>query len=74
LDAPSRRRLRRAQDAVDTVTSAEVFRAGLLDQAATSLALAGQERDIAVALRAQAALRATRARQRYPATEAKTGS
>jgi hypothetical protein len=62
FDAPSRRLLRRAQDAVDAVTSAEVFRAGLLDRAATSLALAGQEWDIAVALRTQAGLRATRAK------------
>jgi hypothetical protein len=61
FDAPSRRLLRRAQDAVDAVTSAQVFRAGLLDRAATGLALAGQEWDIAVALREQARLRAIRA-------------
>jgi hypothetical protein len=61
FDAPSRRLLRRAQDAVDAVTSSRVFRAGLLDRAATGLALAGQEWDIAVALREQARLRATRA-------------
>jgi hypothetical protein len=34
FDAPSRRLLRRAQDAVDTVTSAEVFRDGLLARTA----------------------------------------
>jgi hypothetical protein len=61
FDVPSRRLLRRAQDAVDAVTSSRVFRAGLLDRAATGLALAGQEWDIAVALREQARLRATRA-------------
>jgi hypothetical protein len=61
FDARSRRLLRRAQDAVDAVTSAEIYRAGLLDQAATGLALAGQEWEIAVALREQARLRAARA-------------
>jgi hypothetical protein len=58
LDAPARVLLRRAQDAVDTVTSAEVSRAGLLDEAT---ALTAQEWDIAVSLRDQARLRARRA-------------
>jgi hypothetical protein len=58
LDAPARVLLRRAQDAVDTVTNAEVSQAGLLDEAA---ALAAQEWDIAVSLRDQARLRARRA-------------
>jgi hypothetical protein len=61
FDARSRRLLRRAQDAVDAVTSAAVYRADLIDRAATGLALAGQEWDIAVALREQATLRAARA-------------
>jgi hypothetical protein len=61
FDAPSRVLLRRAQDAADAVTSSGVYRAGLLDQPAVSLALAAQEWDIAVALREQARLRATRA-------------
>ncbi len=61
FDARSRVLLRRAQDAVDAVTSSEVYRASLLDQAATSLALAGQEWDIALALREQARLRGQRA-------------
>jgi hypothetical protein len=61
FDAPSRVLLRRAQDAADVVTSSEVYRAGLLDQPAVSLALAGQEWDIAVSLREQARLRAARA-------------
>ena len=61
LDARSRVLLRRAQDAVDVVTSSEVYRAGLLDAPAASLALAGQEWDIALALREQARLRARRA-------------
>jgi len=61
FDARSRVLLRRAQDAVDVVTSSEVCRAGLLDQPAASLALAGQEWDIALALREQARLRARRA-------------
>jgi hypothetical protein len=57
FDAPARVLLRRAQDAVDTVTNAEVSQAGLLDEAA---ALAAQEWDIAVSLRDQAQLRARR--------------
>jgi hypothetical protein len=57
FDAPARVLLRRAQDAVDTVTNAEVSQAGLLDEAA---ALAAQEWDIAVSLRDQALLRARR--------------
>ena len=61
FDAQSRVLLRRTQDAVDGVTSAELYQAGLLDAPATSLALAGQEWDIAVALREQARLRARRA-------------
>lgn len=61
FDARSRVLLRRAQDAVDAVISSEVYRAGLLDQPAVSLTLAGQEWDIAVALREQARLRARRA-------------
>lgn len=60
FDAPSRSLLRRAQDAVDVVTSSAVYRAGLLDGAATSSALAEQEWDIAVALREHAQLRARR--------------
>ncbi len=61
FDAQSRVLLRRAQDAVDSVTSAEIYQAGLLDVPAISLALAGQEWDIALALREQARLRARRA-------------
>jgi hypothetical protein len=53
--------LRRAQDAIDAVTSSEVCRADLLDRAATSTVLADQEWDIAVALREQGRLRARRA-------------
>jgi hypothetical protein len=61
FDAPSRVLLRRAQDAVDTVTSSDVCQADLLDQAAVGTALCDQEWDIAVALREQARLRARRA-------------
>jgi len=61
FDARSRVLLRRAQDAVDAVTSSEVYRAGLLDEAAAGAALAGQEWDIALALREQDRLRARRA-------------
>ena len=50
FDARSRVLLRRAQDAVDAVTSSEVYRAGLLDE---GVALAGQEWDIALTLREQ---------------------
>jgi hypothetical protein len=57
FDARSRVLLRRAQDAVDAVTSAEVYQAGLLDDPA----LAEQEWDIAVALREHARLRVARA-------------
>lgn len=58
FDARSRVLLRRAQDAVDAVTSSEVYQAGLLDE---GVALAGQEWDIALALREQGRLRARRA-------------
>jgi hypothetical protein len=61
FDARSRVLLRRAQDAVDAVTSSEVYQAGLLDKHATRAALADQEWDIALALREQARLRAKRA-------------
>jgi len=61
FDARSRVLLRRAQDAVDAVTSSEVYRAGLLDEAAAGAALAGQEWDIALALREQDRLCARRA-------------
>jgi len=58
LDPPARVLLRRAQDAVDAVTSARISRAGLLDE---TTALRAQEWDIAVSLRDQARLRASRA-------------
>jgi hypothetical protein len=61
FDGRSRVLLRRAQGAIDQVTSSEVCRADLLDQAAVGAALADQEWDIAVALREQAQLRARRA-------------
>ncbi len=61
FDARSRVLLRRTQDAVDGVTSAEIYQADLLDAPATGLALAGQEWDIARALHEQARLRARRA-------------
>jgi hypothetical protein len=61
FDARGRTLLRRAQDAIDAVTSSQVCRADLLDQAAVSMALAGQEWDIALALREQARLRSRRA-------------
>lgn len=61
FDARSRALLRRAQDAVDAVTCSDICQAGLLDEPAVSAALADQEWDIAVALREQARLRASRA-------------
>jgi hypothetical protein len=61
LDPPSRALLRRAQDAIRAVTSSEVCRADLLDRAAVSTALAGQESDITWALHGQARIRARRA-------------
>lgn len=61
FDPPSRVLLRRAQAAIGAVTSSEICRAGLLDRAAVSTALAGQESDIAAALRDQARIRARRA-------------
>jgi hypothetical protein len=68
FDARSRVLLRRAQDAIDAVTSSQVCRAGLLDQLAASTALAAQEWDIAQALREHARLRARRSE--LPATGA----
>jgi hypothetical protein len=66
FDARARALLRRTQDAVDAVTSSEVYRAGLLDEPAVSVALADQEWDIALALREQARLRAKRAELSEP--------
>jgi hypothetical protein len=60
LDPPSLMLLRRTRGAIRSVLSSEVCRAGLLDRAAVSTALAGQESDIAAALRDQARLRARR--------------
>jgi hypothetical protein len=59
--ARHRRLLRRAQDAIDAVSSSEVCRAGLLDPAEITTVLADQEWDIAVALREQDRLDAARA-------------
>jgi hypothetical protein len=64
FDTRGRALLRRTQDAIDAVTSSAVCRDDLLDQAAVSAALAGQEWDVAVALREQARLRARRAELR----------
>jgi hypothetical protein len=69
FDARSRVLLRRAQDAIDAVTSSLVCRDDLLDRHATSAALTGQEWDIAVALREQAQLRARRAELRVRRAE-----
>jgi hypothetical protein len=52
--------LRRARDAVRAVASAEICRDGLLDEAATTAALAAQQSEIADVLREQARLRAER--------------
>jgi hypothetical protein len=67
FDVPSRVLLRRAQDAINAVMSSAVCRDDLLDQAAVSAALAGQEWDVAVALREQARLRTRRAELRTAA-------
>jgi hypothetical protein len=61
FDARARALLRRAQDAVDAVTSSKVYRDGLLDEPGVGAALAEQEWDIALALREQARLRVKRA-------------
>jgi hypothetical protein len=60
FDARARALLRRTQDAVDAVTSSEVYRVGLVDEPAVRAALTEQEWDIAVALREQARLRGRR--------------
>src|SRR3984885_5928261 len=60
LDARARALLRRAQDAVHAINSAEIVRADLLDEPATSALLAEQEWQIALAVREQARLRALR--------------
>lgn len=61
FDSPSRVLMGRAHDAIGAVTSSEICRAGLLDRAAVSTALAGQESDIAQILHEQARVRARRA-------------
>jgi hypothetical protein len=60
LDAPAAVLLRRAQNAVRAVASAQICRDGLLDEPATTAALAAQQSEIADALREQARLRAER--------------
>jgi hypothetical protein len=60
LDARAAALLRRAQNAVRAVNSAEIFRDGLLDEPATTAALSAQQSEIADALREQARLRAER--------------
>jgi hypothetical protein len=60
LDPSCRMLLRRAQDAIRAVTSSDVCRAGLLDRAAVTTALAGQESDITATVRDQARVRARR--------------
>jgi hypothetical protein len=60
LDAHARVLLRRAQDAIHAINSAEIVRADLLDEPATSALLAEQEWQIALAVREQARLRALR--------------
>jgi hypothetical protein len=60
FDARGRVLLRRAQDAINAVTSAAIVREDLLDEPATSALLAEQEWQIALALREQARLRALR--------------
>jgi hypothetical protein len=77
FDAPGRVLLRRAQDAIDAVTSSRVCRDDVLDQAGVSTALASQEWDIALAVREQGRLRSRRAEIRTtgagPATAAVLG-
>ncbi len=60
LDARAAALLRRTQNAVRTVISAEICRDGLLDEPATTAALTAQQSEIADALREQARLRAER--------------
>jgi hypothetical protein len=60
LDARAAALLRRVRHAVRAVNSAEILRAGLLDEPATTAALAAQQSEIADALREQARLRAER--------------
>ena len=60
LDARAAALLRRVQDAVSAVISAQICRDGLLDEPATTAALAAQHSEIADALREQARLRAER--------------
>ena len=57
LDADARVLLRRAQDAVHAINAAEIVRADLLDEPATSALLDEQEWQIALAVREQARLR-----------------
>jgi hypothetical protein len=60
LNARAAELIRRAQDAVRAVTSAQICRDGLLDEPATTAALAAQQSEIADALREQAKLRGQR--------------
>jgi hypothetical protein len=60
LDPAARELIRRTQNAVHAVKSARIFRDGLIDEPATTAALAAQLSEIADALREQARLRAER--------------
>ena len=66
LDARAAALLRRAQHAARAVTSAQICRDGLLDEPATTAAMAAQQSEIADALREQARLRAERSRLAEP--------
>jgi hypothetical protein len=60
LDARAEALLRRVQDAVRAISTAQICRDGLLDEPATTAALGAQRSEIANALREQARLRAER--------------
>jgi hypothetical protein len=61
LDGQSQALLQRAVTAINTITSSQVFRDGVIDRTAVRIVLADQQRDITIALREQARLRARRA-------------
>lgn len=61
LDGQSRALLQRAVTAINAITSSQVCRDGVADRTAVRIVLADQQRDISIALREQARLRARRA-------------
>jgi hypothetical protein len=73
LDNPAREMLYRAQAAIAAVLSSQVYDNGMVDRPRAAVTLAGEEWEIAVALRAHARLRATQRQAEQAASTERAG-